>query len=884
MLIGKPRSWLQRLAGLFGKEGRDRDLAEELESHLRMHTEDNMRSGMSPEEARRQAIIRLGGIEQTKENYRDRRSLSWLETLVKNVRFGLRMLRKNPGFTAVALLTLALGIGATTAIFTAAYATLLAPLPYPQPDRLVNIWSNLQGHRTWVSAADFVDWKRQSAAFEDLNALSTNDFNVATRERPEFIQGIEATPGYYGMLGARFFLGRNFLPVEGELGKEHVVILTHRLWRHLGANPQIIGQTIQINSEPHTVVGVFAPGVADRWDWELAVPLVFTPEQQSDRDSRYLSVTGRLKPGVSIQQAQDEMAALAETEAKDYPRSDQGWGVLVEPFRNDFLAPDRRLTLWFLLGAVGFLLLIACVNVANLVLAKGIARQKEVAIRGSLGARPRAIFAQFLTESLLLAIFGGLLGIAAGYVMLRGLVAALPPDALPAEADLRLSFPVLLLMFASTTLAGLLFGCVPAWYASRLDPADVLKEGGHSGIGVGRRRLRQALVVAEFALALPLLAGAGLAIHSFWNLTRVDLGVRTDHILGFYLEPVSLLKNPAQIDPYYRRILASIQAVPGVSHVAAMTYLPLEGLHSEIPFTIAGSSAYANASLRPSADLQQVTPGYFQTFGIRIVKGRPFTDADNSSSARVAMINDTFAARFLNGVDPLQQRLVMEQVIPDQIQNGPAVPWQIVGVFHRVKSRGSREDSPEIDTPFWQEASPIAGVGVRTAEDPATMIGSIAAAVNAVDSQAALYQPRTMEQVRDEVLANDRFTLVLFASFAVVALLLAAAGIHGVTAFSAAQRSHEIALRMALGATRNGVVALILKEGLALACAGLGLGLIGAYFVGRAMQSVLFAVPAIDLSTFAAVGLLLFGGAALACYVPAVKAVRVDPMVMLRCE
>jgi len=873
-----------RFGGLFDRRSRDRELANELRSHLEMHIDENLRAGMSPQEARRQALIRLGGVEQTKESYCDQSGLPWLETLVKNIRFGMHMLRKNLGFTAAALLTLALGIGATTAIFTAAYATLLAPLPYPRSDQLVNVWSNLQGQRTWVSAADFADWKRQHTAFEDLNALSTYDFNVATQERPEFIQGIEATPGYYSMLGARFSFGRSFLPEEGEPGKEHVVILSHRLWRHLGGNPQIIGHTIQIDSQPYTVVGIFAPGVADRWDWELAVPLVFTPEQQLDHDSRYLAVTGRLKPGVTIQQAQQEMGAIAEREAKSYPKSNQGWGVLVEPFKNDLLAADRRLTLWFLLGAVGFLLLIACVNVANLALAKGIARQKEVAIRGSLGARPSAIFVQFLTESLLMAIFGGLLGISVGYAMLRALLAVLPPDALPAEADLRLSIPVLLFMLAATTLVGVLFGCVPAWYASRIDPADVLKKGGHSGIGVSRRRFRRALVVAEFALALPLLAGAGLAIHSFWNLTHVDLGVRTDHVLGFYLEPVSLLKNPAQIGPYYRRILASIEAVPGVSHVAAMTYLPLEGLHSEMPFTIAGRPAYANPSSRPAADLQQVTPGYFQTFGIRIVEGRAFTDTDNSSSVRVAMVNDTFARRFLNGMDPLQQRVVMEQLIPDQVQNGPAVPWRIVGVFHAVKSRGSREDVPEIDTPFWQEASPIAGIGVRTAENPAAMIGSIAAAVNAVDSQAALYEPRTMEQVHDEVLANDRFTVILFASFAVIALLLAAVGIHGVTAFSAAQRYHEIAVRIALGATRNGVVVLVVKEGLALAGVGLGLGLIGAYFVGSGMQSILFGVGSVDLATLDAVGVILISAAALACYLAARRATRVDPIVALRHE
>lgn len=869
---------------LFRRRQIDAELDDEIRSTVEMLADQKIKGGMPPEEARRAARIEIGGVEQVKESVRAARVGAWFDTLLKNSRFGIRVLRKFPGFTAVAVLTLALGIGATTAIFTAAYATLLAPLPYPQPGRLVNVWSSLQGHRTWVSVGDFTDWKRQNAAFENLDALSTDDFNVATTQRPEFVQGVEVTPGYYRTLGARFFLGRNFLPEEAEPGKDRVVILTHQLWQRLGANPQILGRTLQINSEPYTVVGVFAPGVADRWDWKLAVPLVFTPEEQVDRDSHYLFVTGRLKPGVTIQQARDEMGALAETEAKNYPKSDQGWGVLVEPFKNDFLAADRRLTLWLLLGAVGFLLLIACVNVANLVLARGIVRQKEVAIRCSLGAKPGAVFAQFLTESLVLAIIGGLLGLAVGYAMLRGLVATLPLDTLPAEANLSLNVPVLLFMLAVTTIAGVLFGCAPAWHASRVDPAEVLKEGGHSGTNVGRRRLRRALVVAEFALALPLLTGAGLTIHSFWNLTHVDLGVHTDHLLVFYLEPPSLLKNPAQIDPYYHRILASINAVPGVSNAAAMTYLPLGGVHYEMPFTIAGRPAYANPSLRPSADLQEVTPDYFRTFGIRIVEGRAFTDADNRSSFRVAMVNDTFARRFLSGVDPLDERLVMEQVIPDAVQNGPAVAWQIVGVFHTVKSRGAREDNPEIATPFWQEATPIAGIGVRTAEDPAAMIKSIAAAVNDVDPQAALYEPRTMEQVHDEALANDRFTVILFASFAVIALLLAALGIHGVMAFSVAQRSHEIALRVALGATRNGVVALILKEGLGLACAGLSLGLIGAYLVGRAVRSILFDVGSIDSSTLVAAGLVLVSAAFLACYLPARRAAGVDPMVALRHE
>jgi putative ABC transport system permease protein len=884
-------TWLRvlvlRIREVFAKGRLDAELDEELQAHLEMLAEQNMERGMSGEEARRAAKIALGGTEQIKEAVRDQRGMPLLESLVANVRFGLRILRKNPGFGAVVVLTLALGIGANTAIFTVAYAALLAPLPYPQPGQLVNIRSELQGHPNFVSSGDFKEWKRQSTTFEDLNASGTNNFNIATQDRPEFFNGMEATPGYYGMLGNPLFLGRNFLAEEGEQGKEHVVILTHRLWRHLGANPKIIGQTMQINGEPYVVVGVFAPGTADRWDWQLIVPLVFKPEQLSDHDSRYWLVTGRLKPGVSIKQAQAEMDAITAQEAKEYPKSNQGWGALVEPYENVFLPSDRQRTLWLLLGAVGFLLLIACLNVANLLLAKGITRQKEVAIRGALGARPGAIFAQFLTESLVLAILGGLLGVAVGYAMLRGLVAAMPPESLPAEADLRLNVPILLIMLAATTLAGVLFGYAPAWYASRFDPAGVLKEGGRSGTGTHRHRLRRVLVIAEFGLALPLLTGAGLAIHSFWNLTHVDLGVRTDHILGFYIDPASLAPledDPKQLNAYYRRILASIETVPGVSHVSAMTYLPLDIFDFEKPFTIGGKPAYANPSLRPNAHLQEVTPDYFQTFGIRVVKGRSFTDSDSASSLRVAMVNEVFANRFLKGLDPLDQRVLMEQEIPGQDKLGPPVEWLIVGVFHTVKNRGAREDNPEIDVPFWQMASPVAAIGVLTAEDPAAMLKSIAGAVNAADPQAALALTRTMEQVHDQVLANDRFTLILFASFAVVGLLLAAVGIQGVTAFSVAQRSHEIAVRMALGATRNRVVALVVREGLVLACVGLGLGLAGAYFVGHAMQSILFDVGVIDFPTIDAVGLVLLLAALLACYVPARRATKVDPMVALRHE
>jgi putative ABC transport system permease protein len=845
-------------------------LREEVEEHIALQTAEHLRAGLSPVEARRQAVLKFGAVEAIKEDYRDQRGLPFFETPLRDVWYGLRRLRKNPGLTLTVLLTLALGIGANTAIFTVDYATLLAPLPYPQADQLVMVWSKLRGNSNAVSAADFLDWKRQSNAFQDLNAQTEGSFNVATREQPENMDGRITTPGLYRILGNPFFLGRDFLPEEGQPGRDHVVILTHKLWQRLGSDPHILGTTMRIDGEPYTVVGVFAPGLTDRGQGEFAVPLAFRPEQ-FNRDTHWLIVMGRLKPGVTIKQAQADMDAVTARLAGTYPKSNKGWGASVEPLKNDFIPRERIMELWLLLGAVAFVLLIACVNVANLLLARSITRQKEMAVRSALGAKSATIFTQLLTESLLLAVAGGALGIGCGYAMLQGLVAVMPPNTLPSEADLRLNFPILLFTLAATTLAGALFGCAPAWYASR--------------IGVGHHRLRRSLVIMEFALSLMLLAGAGLAIHSFWNLTRVDLGVRTDRTLTFFLPvPESRPNNPERIVSYYRQILASIASVPGVSNASAETGTPLEGAGFSMFFSIAGQSTYVDPAQRPGTGFEMVTPGYFQTFGIRLSKGRAFTDQDNTSSVKVAIVNQDFVDHFLKGTDPLQKRVLIPQLIPSPTRVGPPIEWQIVGVFHNVQSRGFRLDNPEIYVPFWQAPWPSAGIGVRTAEDPAPMTKSIAAAVHAVDPQIAVANPRTMEQVRDDVLANDRFTMILFASFAAIALLLSTLGIYGVMAFSVAQRSHEIALRMALGATRNRVLALVVGEGAVLACVGLGLGLIGAYFVGRTMQSALFNVGAMDSSAFAMVGSILLLTALLACYLPGRRAASVEPMQALRRE
>jgi putative ABC transport system permease protein len=805
-----------------------------------------------------------------------------MSSLLRNLRYSARTLWKNPGLTLTVLLTLSLGIGANTAIFTVDYATLLAPMPYPEPDQLVVVWSKIQTFHNGISAGDFTDWKRENSSFQDINAFTGGSFNIASKDQPENIDGRQVTAGFYKMFGRPFFLGRDFLPEESIEGRDHVVILTHKLWSHLGSDRKVIGQSMRINGEPYTVVGVLSPGLDDRSDSQLAVPLVFKPEQLN-HDFHWLLSIARLKPGVTVQQAQADMDSVATHIAQDNPKSNKGWGVFVEPLKNDFLPSERKQTLWLLLGAVAFILLIACVNVASLLLARGLARQKELAVRSALGASRRNIFEQLITESLLLAIAGGLLGIGVGYGMLQALMAIMPRGTLPDEADLHLNLPILTLI--ATTLAGLLFGSAPAWYASRVDPGEALKEGNRTGVGAGRHRLRQALVIGEFALALALLAGAGLAIHSFLNLLRVDLGVRTDHVLTFYLPvPDSRPKDPEKIIAYYKQILSSVNAVPGVTSSSAMTGLPLFGAGFGMPFTIVGKPAFNDPSMRPNTGFGMVTPDFFKTFGVRIVNGRSFTDQDAASSVKVAVVNEDFVKKYFKGVDPLQQRVSVEQLIPGVTKLGPPVEWQIIGVYHNVRGGGFREDRPEMEIPFWQTPWSGAGIGVRTVNDPATMVKSIAAAVHSVDPEIALAEPRSMEEVRELVLSNDRFTLILFVSFAAVALLLAALGVYGVMSFSVAQRSHEIALRMALGANRSRVVALVVREGLVLAGIGLAVGLIGAYFVGRGMQSTLYGIGKLDLSVFASVALLLLCAAVISCLVPARRAASVEPMQALRAE
>jgi putative ABC transport system permease protein len=807
-----------------------------------------------------------------------------MANLSRDLRFGFRLLLKNPGFASVAILALALGIAANTAIFSVVYATLLAPLPYPHPEQLVMVWSKIQGNRNVTAAGNFLDWQRESTAFQHLCAWTGTSINLSTSNRPEQVQAQAATPGFLSMIGYRFLLGRDFLPDEGQVGKNHEAVLNNKLWKNrFGADRGIIGSQVQMNGEPYTIVGVLAPGPADRGQSDLNVPLAFRPEQ-INQDFHWLLVMGRLKPGVTLAQANADMDAVTRHLAEVYPRSDKGWGATVEPLKNDFLDRDVIRGLWLLMGAVGFVLLIACANVANLLLARATTRQKEVAVRASLGASRERLFGQFLAESVALATAGCVAGVGLAWLLLKVIVAMMPPFTLPTEADIRLNIPVLLFTVGASLFAGLLFGCAPAWRAARMNLNDVLKEGGRSALSAGRHGLRRTLVVAEFALALSLLAGGGLAIHSLWNVAHVDLGFRSDHLLTFSLPvPSGRLTDPKQITVFYRQLLERIDALPGVSSASASEGMPLEGVNFGMPFVIEGKPVN-DPSQRPGAGFNMVTPDYFRTFGIRIDRGRPLNEQDTAGSVPVAVVNEDFAKKFFPAGDALSHRILVEQLIPGVTKLGPYISWQIVGVYRNARNGGPKRDFPEIDIPFWQSPWPGAVMAVRAAGDPAALTKSVAGIVQSLDPNLPLADAKTMDQLIDESMAGDRFTAFLFGGFAAIALLLAALGIYGVMSFAVAQRTHEIGLRMALGASTGRVLGLILREGMILAMIGLALGLGGSYLVGRAMHSLFYDVGTMDVAAFSAVAALLMFSALLACYVPAHRAARVDPMQALREE
>lgn len=803
--------------------------------------------------------------------------------MLRNISYAIRSLFKNRGFTITAVLTLALGIGATTAIFSVVYA-VFEPMPYPNSDQLVMVWSRLPAGRNSVPAGDFVEWRRRSTSFQQMNAWTNASFNVATADRPEQVAGARCTPGLFTMEGLPFLLGRDFLPEEGEPGRDHVVILSHRAWtKHFYANRDLIGKDIRMNGDYYTVVGILPPGMFDRFNSQVWVPLSFRPEQIT-HDSNFISVMARLKDGVTIDQAQAEMSGIAAQLESESPKTNANRGVSVESLHLNFVTASTRRNLWLLLGAVGFLLLIGCVNVANLLLARGTSRQKEIALRAALGASRTRLFAQLLTENLVLAALGGALGLFLARTIIDAITMVMPPvgTMLPSEADIRISIPVLLFTIGVTTIAGLLFGAAPAWQATKLDLNEVLKLGGRTSSGGTRRKALRVLVVVEFSLALTLLATGGLALRGFWNLTRIDLGIQTENVLTFRLPvPERRFDGAEQIRSYYGQMLQKIRSLPGVTKAAVTTGIPgsLSGNGTRI--TIVGQAV--DPSVRRFTGVRMVTPEYVDTLGIRMVSGRNISEQDIAGSVRVAIVNEYFVKQYLANADPLTQRISFPEFVPGAPRGKP-LEWQIVGVYHNLRAAGFREDIPEINIPFAQSPWPQASVVIKTSGDPKAVIKSVTAAVSSVDPDMPLVGVDTIDEIVSESLAIDRFSVILFASFGALGLVLAAVGIYGVMAFAVAQRTHEFGVRMALGAQRSRVISQVLKEGTLLAISGSLIGLGGAYLVGRAMQSTLYGVDALDVRAFSGVSLLLLAAALLACWFPAWRASRVEPLEALRYE
>lgn len=808
-----------------------------------------------------------------------------MTAVLRDARFGLRLLGRNPGFTVVAVITLALGISATTAIFSVVYGTFFAPLPYRDPDALVMLWSQFRGDRVPVATRDFLEWKRQSTSFSDLNAWGLAEVVVATAAGPASLQAGTATPGFLAMLGYGhpLALGRTFREDEGTPGRDRVVILSWRLWHDgFGGDPAIIGRPIRLHGGvPFTVVGVLGEGAADRQQAKLWLPMTIAAGAAGD-DAPFLYVMGRLKRGVTVGQASANLDAVAQAIERGRGADRADWRASVEPFRSNFVRDSTRQGLWLLLGAVALLLLIACANVANLLLARGTARQRELAVRTAIGATPGTIVRQLLVESMMLAAAGCVVGVALAVVLVKAVVALMPPYTLPSETEIALSGPVLLFAVAACAAAGIVAGCAPAWQAARLNLVETLKPGRSV---FGRHGLRRALVVVEFALALTLLSGGGVSLHALVKMLNTDLGFRTDELLTFTLAiPDGRLATPRQMELFHRELLTRVGTVPGVASAAVSVDLPMFRYFYAQPFEVVGRPASTPAN-RPETYVNMVSPAYFETYGIAIRRGRAFADRDSADGVPVAIVNETFVNRYLGDVDPLTARVLMSPSTRGDGKTPPPREWQVVGVFAETRNAGPAHDAvPELAVPFWQDPWASAAVAVHVAGDAPAVVPHVAQIIRGLDPDLPMTAVMTMDHVVGNAMAADRFYSALLGGFAAVALALAAVGIYGVTSSVVAQRTHEIGVRIALGAGRRQVIVHVLREGMATALAGTAMGAAGAFFVGRMMVGMVYGVETTDPVLFIAVALMLLAAALVACLVPARRAASVDPMVALRQE
>jgi putative ABC transport system permease protein len=870
-----------------GRKRMIEELNRDISDHIDRETEDNIQRGMSPQEARYAAMRKFGNVTRVAEETREVWSSVWLEQLLQDTRLGLRRLRKSPGFTILAILTLALGIGASTSIFSVVNAVLLGPLPYKDLGRLAMIWGTNTRRgvdKTPVSPGDYFEWKQKNTVFQDMASSHDNQVTLTGAGNPQFLIGYDFSANYFSILGVSPQLGRTFTPEEDRPGGPKVVVLSDKLWRGtFHADQQILGKPITLDGEPYDVIGVMPRSFDFPTGVQLWMPIALPDSTASDYEHRFVRVMARLKPGVSAEQAQKQMKALALQIDAEHPTTDAGNGVNITPLRRQ-LAGDIQTPLLVLLGAVGFVLLIASANVASLLLARATTRHKEIATCAALGAGRVRLLRQFLTESLLLSLAGGALGMVLAMWCTNFLVSIFPNDianvSIPRVENIPINMPVLFFALAATVLTGLLFGVVPAMQSAGANAADILRENSR-GASAGSRsaRLRRVLVVAEIALSLVLLAGAGLLIESFERVVHGSLGFEPGHVLGLeaFLAPNRYPENqPDKQRAFVEGVLQRMKSLPGVLSVGAVSTLPLTGFWGETDFFVEGRPI-PEPGATPNADNRFVTPGYFSTLRVRLLGGRDFTDADRDGGRRVAIVDQTLARQYLGG-SPIGKRLNL---------GTPAKPewWDVVGEVDNIKAFGlERPDLPTVYRPYAQRPFVLVAFTIRTAGDPAALLHSAQQAVWDVDKDQPIFRTLPLSTLATQSVALRRVSTLLLAAFATLALLLAAVGIYGVMAYAVARRTHEIGTRMALGAQPNDVLRLVLGQGARLTVSGVGIGVVAALVLTRFMASILFGVGASDPLTFAGVAILLAVVALAACYIPARRAMRIDPMAALKYE
>jgi putative ABC transport system permease protein len=820
-----------------------------------------------------------------------------MDSLFKDIRYGFRGLLKHPGFTLVAVITLALGIGANSAIFTVVNAVLLRPLPVAAPEQLVFIWQTHPfGKRIGVeqlpaSNADFLDWQEQSNLFEGMSMIDSWGGNLTGGDNPEHVDGAKISVNLFSLLRAQPMLGSDFNLEHAKPGNERAVMLSHSLWqRRFGSDAGIVGRQVQIDGQAFTVQGVMSPGFVFPKDvglpnyfsfakTEMWLPIALTAAQRANRGSHHLAVVARLKPGATVEQAQSQLAGIAKHVEEQNPEESKDWGTSVNLVHEQVVGASRRAIL-ILLGAVGFVLLIACANVANLLLARSASRQKEIAIRTALGAGRARIVRQLLTESLLLSLAGGVIGVLLASWGVR-LLLLFSSDRLPRIAEIHVDNRVLWFTFAVSLLTGLLFGLVPALQVSKTDLNESLKESGRSAMGGRhRQRARNLLVVSEVALSLVLLVGAGLLAKSFLRLQSVNPGFTPDHLLTATLElPRAKYEDDASKSQFFRQVVERAGALPGVEAAGAISHLPLSGKEELDGFSIEGRTDPIEASLIQTADFRVITPDYFRAMRIPLLKGRFFNEQDRASTTYSAIIDESFARRFFPGEDPLGKRIDEDG---SRNRRGFAV---IVGVVGGVKHTDVKAEArPAMYVPAEQSPWETMTLVVRSSGDPTALAAALREEVSAVDKDQPLSEIATMEQIFAKAVAPQRFNLLLVSLFAALALALSTVGVYGVIAYSVTQRAQEMGVRLALGANSRDILRLVIGQAMRVSLLGVALGLVAAVALTRVMTSLLFEVSATDPVVFVGLAVLLIIVTLVASFIPARRATKVDPLVALRYE